>query len=214
MSPRRLLVDDLRNSAGDEERLSLCRLSDDDARRSCGFGDGRGELDIVRPPRSGRGERITGEEGGSGVCEASCRNLVVKGGALFVARPFGYAIVQRAVCTRAGRVYRLGFVLVGLKTGQMVIWQLKASMPCLSWISTAQVVWIFVFFRRKMSVISTRNARANQTPRTFLVLQPCDATGILRYFHLVYEDDSRYTCLSGDLNPSNIFEVIRKSSLR
>jgi hypothetical protein len=47
MSPRREEVEDLRNNAGDEDRLSDCRLRELDALRSCGFGDGRG-VEIVR----------------------------------------------------------------------------------------------------------------------------------------------------------------------
>ena len=79
-------MDDLRNRAGEEERRSDRRLSEDEARRSCGLGEGR-ELDMVRP-YSGRGERMTGEEGGSGVCDASVRAVVVS---LAVAgAPFGW----------------------------------------------------------------------------------------------------------------------------
>jgi hypothetical protein len=83
MSPRSEEVEDLRNSAGDEERLSDCKLIELEARRSCGFGRG---VELVRPT-SGRGDRMTGDEGGRNVCDASCKewllplaNLEVKGG--------------------------------------------------------------------------------------------------------------------------------------
>ena len=115
-SPLKLDVELLRNSAGDEERLSDCSDSEEDARRNCGFGDGRCELDMLRPPSSGRGERITGDEGGSGVCDASCKNLVVivgGGGALFVARPFGYAIA----CVRCTHKYTCFVYLLVLYGG-------------------------------------------------------------------------------------------------
>lgn len=73
---------------GDEERRSFdCRLSDDEARRSCGFGDLPDKFVRI----SGRGDLNTGEEGGSGVCDASFK---ARKGALFGRPrwPFGCAI--------------------------------------------------------------------------------------------------------------------------
>jgi hypothetical protein len=86
MSPRIEDVEDLRNSAGDDDRLSDCRLKELEALRSCGLGDGRG-VDIVRPI-SGRGDRITGDEGGSGVWDASCREKLL---------PFVYLVAKGAL---------------------------------------------------------------------------------------------------------------------
>jgi hypothetical protein len=91
-SPLRDEVEDLRKRAGEDERRSDCRLSEDDARRSCGLGEGR-EFDMVRP-YSGRGERTIGDEGGSGVCDASESAVVVSfaiKGALFGGAPFAPA---------------------------------------------------------------------------------------------------------------------------
>lgn len=71
LSPRKDDVEDLRIRAGEEDLLSVPRLIELELRRKLGIGEGRG-VDEVRW-KSGRGVLIAGDDGGSGVCDASCR---------------------------------------------------------------------------------------------------------------------------------------------